>query len=254
MAPRSGERSYRTKPTTKTHMDLVERIVAEVMSQLRNEPAVSDAPPANDSTNSTKTIAGRVITADTLAEQANGQTRIQIQPKALLTPSANDWIRQNKVELVRGDSNSTAPTQTVQTQTKSTATSVPSPTVSSPTASSSQILVIVQDGSSVVDAVIDDLNRTTTIARSNVTSAEAAAALVIDEIARDSTKRIVVITEKTHWVACLANRNEQTRAATVGTVMEVNGVRSVMDGNVFAMNANGRSFFELRNLIKAAVQ
>jgi ribose 5-phosphate isomerase RpiB len=219
-------------------MDLVERIVAEVMSQLENEPAVSSGANANDS----KVIAGRVITADSLAEQAKGQTKIQVQSEALLTPSANDWIRQNKVELVRGDVAQPTADQAPVTSTASVKST-----------SNNQTLIVVHDGSSVVDAVIEDLDRTSTIDRTETTSAETAASLVIDKIT-GGANRVVVITEKTHWVACLANRNEQIRAATVNTVVEVNGVRSVMDGNVFAINANGRSFFELRNLVRAVMK
>jgi hypothetical protein len=121
-------------------MDLVERIVAEVMSQLENEPAVSSGANANDS----KVIAGRVITADSLAEQAKGQTKIQVQSEALLTPSANDWIRQNKVELVRGDVAQPTADQAPVTSTASVKST-----------SNNQTLIVVHDGSSVVDAVND---------------------------------------------------------------------------------------------------
>jgi hypothetical protein len=220
-------------------MDLVERIVAEVMSQLRNEPVLSDGAIQQDSNGAT-VISGRVITADVLAEQAKGKTNIQIQTKALLTPSANDWIRQNKIELTRGDAVSARTNQT--TVAKLEPSDKPS--------SNRQTLIIVENGSQVVDAVIDDLSRGSSISKEEATDAENAASLATDKIAT-GISRVIVITEKTHWVACLANRNDQVRAATVNNVAEVKGVLSVMDGNVFAINGTGRSFFELRNLVRA---
>lgn len=218
-------------------MELIDRIVAEVMSQLRNEPAAAtDANVANENT-SAFVLAGRVITGDMLAEQAGGRSRIHVQPNALLTPSAKDWLKKHKVELTRA----------AGTRTTTQRTALPNP----PKSCGAKLLIVVHDGNKVAEAVIDELLRNSSTDQTTATSAETAAAFAVESIKDVAGKRVIVFTEKTHWVACLGNRNEAVRAATVNSVAEVEGVLSVMNGNVFAINVHGRSFFELRNLVRA---
>jgi hypothetical protein len=211
-----------------TQQVLIEQIVAEVMRRLM--PNASSAP-ASSATNNGQTtqLAESVITAEVLAENGSGRASITVGPRAIVTPSAHDWLRHHKVKLIRGVASATA----------------------SP-AKTSDRLVIVHSADQTVDRVLEDTARQTNGGwkRKSVGTADEAASKAIGEFRRDSSRVIVVLTSEPEVAACLANRNEKVRAAVVADAAAAARVKSGLNGNVFVIDPAGRSFFELRNIIR----
>ena len=211
-----------------TQQVLVEQIVAEVMRRLMPNAA---AAPASSATNNGQPaqLAESVITADVLAEIDSGRAGITVGLRAIVTPSAHDWLRHNKVKLIRGVASATA----------------------SP-AKTSDRLVIVHSASQTVDRVLEDAARQTNGGwqRKSVASAGEAAKKAIGELRRESSRVIVVLTSEPEVAACLANRNDKVKAAVVTDTAAVGRVKAGLDGNVFVIDPTGRSFFELRNIIR----
>ena len=75
---------------------LIEQVVAEVMGKLMARNAAPQAVVPQP-----VRLCETVITADLLAESVGGRAFVEVGPKALVTPSARDWLRQNNVELLR---------------------------------------------------------------------------------------------------------------------------------------------------------
>ena len=184
---------------------LIERVVAEVMGQLMARSA---------STNGEKVgplqLKETIITADLLAESAKRSAVIEVTQRAIVTPSARDWLRHNKVELIRGNA----------------------PAAVQGTAQSVANLAIVQAGSENLDRVLGSVGWN----RELVGTADEAAKLAISEVCRGGVKRVVIFSRDVEVVACFANRNEKVRAAAVTDVAGVKRVKSALSGNVFVVD------------------
>ena len=205
-----------------TQQVLIEQIVAEVMRRLM--PAASSAPESSEANNTQSAhLTDAVITANVLAEKVAHQKNVIVGARAIVTPSARDWLRHNKVELIH---ETTAAADSVQVK--------------------SDRLVITHSASQTIDRILEDAGRQTNGGwnRKSVDSADEAAKKAIGELRRESSRVIVVLTSEPEVVACLANRNEKVKAAAVARV------KSGLDGNVLVVNPEGRSFFELRNILR----
>jgi hypothetical protein len=210
---------------------LIERIVAEVMGKLR--PAQATAPVgAAAAVEPRFRLSQDVITADLLAENAAGQNSVEVSSRAIVTPSAKDWLRHNRVELTRG----------TKVQVGSTA-------------KTSDWLVVVHSAGETVERVLEDAARSGSIGsdRESVANATSAAKAAGEAVAR-SGRGVVVISGEPEVVACLANRIESVRAAVVADAAAVARVKAGLNGNVFVVDPAGRSYFELRNLLKQIAQ
>ena len=78
-----------------------------------------------------------------------------------------------------------------------------------------------------------------------------AAKLAISAIARGETNTAVILAAQTHRAACLANRNEAVKAVAIRDAADVPVVRKQLRANVWCGDPSGRSWFELRNLMRA---
>lgn len=215
-----------------TQQVLIEQIVAEVMRRLM--PTAASAPVSSETNNrQTIQLTDSVITADVLAEKIANESRVAVGAKAIVTPSARDWLRHNNVELTQA-SDGTANGTAASVETKS------------------DKLVITHSASQTIDRVLEDAGRPSNGGwnRKSVSSADEAAKKAIGELRRESSRVIVVLTSEPEVVACLANRNEKAKAAVVADVAAVARVKSGLDGNVFVVDPAGRSFFELRNILR----
>ena len=211
---------------------LIDQIVQEVMRRLM--PTAASAP-VNSETNSEQPtqLTDLVITADVLTEKATGQKKFVVGERAIVTPSARDWLRHNKVELIHeATAASTGAAASVEMKFDR--------------------LVITHSSSQNIDRVLEDAERQSNGGwnRKCVESADEAAKKTIGELRRESSRLIVVLTSDPEVVACLANRNEKVKAAVVADAAAVARVKSRLDGNVFVVDPTGRSFFELRNILR----
>ena len=224
----------RNRRRIETTMDqaLIETIVAEVMSRLvtDDEPAfptgTKTAATPKTQNGSAVSFSDRVITGDLLSENVNGPGVIQIASKAILTPSARDWLRGRKVEVVRGETKTQA-------------------------ATSARWLAVVHSGSESVLSVLDDAARSVSLKTETVESAAAAARRATLDLRSGNAHGVVAFSTVADTVACLANREACSRAAAVGNVSGARRVQNSMGCNLFVIDASGLSFFELRNILKS---
>lgn len=215
-----------------TQQVLIEQIVAEVMRRLM--PTASSAPASSEANNrQSAQLTDAVITADVLAEKVANQKNVVVGTRAIVTPSARDWLRHNKVELIHQ-------------------TTVASAGAAASAEVKSDKLVITHSAGQTIDRVLEDAGRQSNGGwnQKSVESADEAAKKTIGELRRESSRVIVVLTSEPEVVACLANRNEKVKAAVVADAAAVARVKSGLDGNVFVVDPEGRSFFELRNILR----
>jgi len=133
-----------------------------------------------------------VITHKLLDENVNGAKTIRIAPRAILTPSARDFLRTRGIDCVREEL---------------TATSNPANTVWQ---------MIISTASPGIDAAFDQLRTSGVLCYKKIVGVPAEAAQhAVSAICRGETAGVVVFSGEPELVACLANRNDRVRAAVV---------------------------------------
>src|SRR5690606_12225821 len=78
-----------------------------------------------------------------------------------------------------------------------------------------------------------------------------AATQAISAICRGETSTVAILATQTHRAACLANRNEQVKAVAIRDAGDVRTIRKQLRTNVWCLDPTGRSWFELRTLLRA---
>ncbi|MFP6763804.1 MAG: hypothetical protein VB858_09300 [Planctomycetaceae bacterium] len=190
--------------------------------------------PAEQSTTGTGTegqLENKVITGDLLSKHVADRGIVRISPAAILTPTAQDWLRNRNVEVIRDGRTSRNTTP------------------------SARWLAIVHSGSESAATVLSDIGRMTDVSlttESAETATEAARRAVLD-LRSGEAHGIVAFSSAAESIACLANREICVRAAAVKTVDDVRRVTTLMGCNLLALDAEGLGFFELRNLLKTAL-
>ncbi len=225
----------------------IDRIVAQVMEELRPEPAPGPSaakihlPPASPVGSAPKVAptpqkpAARpeavvfteaVITGSLLEGRVGESRSVRFAPHAVLTPTARDFLRIKQIEWSREAGNAV-------------------------TASSAQWQAIVSKSFPPVLSAIEALKTAGEgwELRLSGTSMEAARQAV-SAIARAEATGIAVFAEDPDVVACLANRNSRVRAAVVHNTEALASLRRILGPNVLAISPANKSFFELRNLLK----
>lgn len=206
------------------HLDTatIQRIVGDVLKEL-GTPATA---PRGVSTVHRQPSAVRiheaVITAALLEERLDGRQAISIERRALLTPSAQDLIRERNVAVQRLAS---ARKQTARLGTK---------------------FIVVTTHPSIDDLCAEAI-------RELAGSTDEAAKQSISAICRGEVDRVVVFTDRPHRAACLANRNDRIRAAVASDAGDVRSVAQEFSVNVWCVDPSSRSSFELAQLWKTIV-
>lgn len=77
-----------------------------------------------------------------------------------------------------------------------------------------------------------------------------AAKLAISEISRGGARAIVILAEQVHRAACLANRHGRVKAVAVRDAGEIKEIQKQLRANVWCINPESRSFFELKMLLQ----
>ncbi|MFN5299427.1 MAG: hypothetical protein ACK5HA_14080 [Planctomycetaceae bacterium] len=161
-------------------------------------------------------ISERVITGELLRRLAVGAV-VQISPKALLTPSARDAVASLKLQVVR--ESATGPT-TAGRQT-------------------SWLVLSAQPGTPLDSALPGwktaggrvELRRTATPAE----TAEQA----IGALCRGEAQGVLVLSPEPEWIACLANRNDRVRGASVATAAALSRLSAGLKFNLLAVDGRG---------------
>jgi hypothetical protein len=185
--------------------------------------------PSSDAGHKSIRVSGQVITQALLADALNGSAKVSIGPKAILTPSARDFVRHREIEIVREPAQS-----------------------SSPVAVRCQI--ISARSTPQAAAAIQHLHQAGIACDIRISGLPAeAAAQATSALCRGEAEQIVVFTDQPEIVACLANRNERIRAAVIADSATVDRVQKSLNPNLLAIDPAAKGVYELKALLKAFV-
>ncbi len=212
--------------------NLIEQIVANVLAELQPTPAVrTPVAPASPPLPSRKTETSvveldlPVITADLLAERVRPAQSVRIGRRSILTPSARDWLGTRKVPWSRLNAGAVAgTTQAVRWQ-----------------------LVLT-----TVTPVVSTLRQSLSGWKTELLGTPREAAdYGIRAICTGEADGVLAVCGAAETVACLANRNPKLRAAVLSTAVELSSLVKQLGPNFLAVNPQGKSFMELRNLLRS---
>ena len=182
---------------------------------------------------STFAVTDRVVTAELLASRLNGQkwAKVAICPKAVITPSAFDYLRTHKIVWHRN-----------------TAEAAPNP--NKPMTRWKALIVTATPG--VLQAIEHAESQTFGKQWSHelIDSADEAIAAAMSTINRGEVSGLAIFADHAELIACRANRSERVNAAVVSDVQLIPALKQYMQLNLMVVRPSGRSFFELRNLLK----
>lgn len=217
----------------------IDRIVANVLGQL-GAPGIGATVPASPpakadkqhaAAKATQRISDRVITADTL-DAVPCDAAVSVPEKAIITPAARDVAKERNIHLVRdvvGDSG----TGTSLTPRSSTFSAY-----------------IIRHTETLTKVLEDQLPNSR---RELLGCPDDAAKLAISDICRGDAAMVLIFAEQAHRAACLANRNEKVKAVIVRDIGDVKHVLKQLRANVWCVDPDGLSYFELRNLLREIV-
>ena len=238
---------------------LVEKIVGEVMYRLRpaSQPVRTEetrraggvsppvtptpklAPPTGGLTPparleaATFAVTDRVVTAELLASRLNGQkwAKVAICPKAVITPSAFDYLRTHKIVWHRNTAEAAPNPNQPMTRWKA---------------------LIVTATPSALQAVEHTESQTfgKLWSQELLGGVDEAVLAAMSAINRGEISGIAVFADHAELIACRANRSERVNAAVVSDVQLIPALKQYMNLNLMVVRPSGRSFFELRNLLK----
>jgi len=212
---------------------LVDSIVAGVLDRLRGTSAPAQAsgvrqlPESNPvATSHTRLLSDRVITEAILEAKLNGATSVRFSSKAVLTPTARDFLRIHKIDWSIAE-------RTTASASKHT---------------KSWTAVIVSSTTAVERALADMLPASR---KELLSCPDDAATFAISELSRGGFDSAVIFAKQTHRTACLANRHSAVKAVAIRDAADVHAVQRQLRANVWCVDPTGRTYFELRNVLKA---
>jgi hypothetical protein len=189
----------------------------------------SNSPPATAAAPKGARISDHVVTQALLADAVNGSKQVRIGPRAILTPSARDFVRTRGIEIIREPA-----------QAKSVSTT--------------RWQIIVATSTPQIAAAIEGLKERGIACDLRLVGLPAeAAAQAIGALCRGEANQIVVFTSQPEVVACLSNRNDRIRAAAVADVTAVERVEKNLNANLLAIDPSGKSLHELKACLKAYI-
>ncbi len=163
-------------------------------------------------------IADKVVTEDLLAARVNGHRQVVVTEGSVVTPSGHDFLRTAGLTLSRSSTSAARP-------------------------STAAWKAVVLSSTEALDKLLEDVAGWTVESHSCERGA-------VRQIAASGDVGTCVFTASPERVACRCNRNSQLRAAVATDVISVRRVQAEVGANVFCVNAEGRSYFELRNMLR----
>src|SRR5262245_21497103 len=182
---------------TAEHVELIVQRVLEHLGK-PGERAPSEkksmGSPMPATTPNSVQISEPVVTQALLAEAINGTKQVRIGTAAILTPSARDFVRHHGIEVIRESSSHSV-------------------------ANGLRWQVIATVSTPDVAAAVEGLKRRGIRADLRLVGLPGEAATqAISAVCRGEAVKVVVFTSQPELVACLANRNELLRAASIADV------------------------------------
>ena len=216
----------------------IEQIVSNVLAQLQpaSVRAVANTPksaPKMITVEKTAAIelTASVITAALLEETARVGQPLRIGRRSILTPSARDWLHTKRIDWSRTDKLANGGSAT--------------------TTGAARWQLIVQTVTPTVKVLHDGLKRNSEGWKIElVGQAAEAATLAIGSISKAEHEGVAILSEYAEIIACRANRNERVRAAVISDRKQLELTMQHLGVNVVCINPNGRTFIEMRNLLR----
>ena len=206
---------------------LIERIVGDVMEQLRTEQAGAREEPKSHATDGVL-VTESVITAEVLETRVKSAKKIHIAAGSLLTPSARDYLHTHHVEWDRAPKNG------------------------QPAKTNARWQAIVVTATAAIDAAFEVNGRSigVTLAKRLAGSTHEAVESAVSAICRADVDGVIIFCTQTAFAACLANRNARIRAAAIQSAGCVDSVNRQMGPNLYCIDPSGKNAFELRKLLR----
>ncbi len=205
-----------------TDQQTLEQIVAAVVKKHLAAPIEMRPAETADSAVSVTYLSDAIITADRLKEQINGDRRFQISEKAILTPSAQDLIREQGLTWTRA---TTASTVTSATFLAAVVTAGP------------QVMRAMEQLSG--DWKLDLLE-----------SPASAARLAVSAVSRGEYAGVAIVCGQPRLAACLANRSPKVRATVVNHSEDVTAAMNEIGANVITLDPANIGMFALKTLLQ----
>jgi len=213
-----------------TDPSTINRIVSEVLKRIRaSEQLMRNGVGSVKQDTKRVVISERVITEELLQKQ-HGQQHLQFRQNAIITPAARDYLNERKICWSR-DCDQSATAANAKTNR----------------------LLIVVNMTPVVRSVLDDIkknSRDSAWKQELVSCVGEANRLAVSALCRADMQQVIVICREVYELVCQANRNDKVRAAAVSNVAAIEAAQAQIQPNLLAVNPNGQSFIELRNLVR----
>lgn len=175
----------------------------------------------------------RLLSAEDLRRHLNGQREIQLTPRTIVTPLAADELRARGVRISWQDAKPAAAALAPQAGHWGYALERAEPTVAA------AVLALERDGVTLMS-----LNPA-------APSASAWARAVAECVARGECAGGVLFCGDPALACCVANKVAGLRAVAVLTPAQAARARSGLNANLLAVEMPGRTFFELRQILRA---
>jgi hypothetical protein len=211
--------------------DMIDRIVAGVLEQLQAPAAAAPASRSPSAANRPLEIPDAVITAAVLETRGIVAGPVVFAAKAIVTPSAVDFLSRHKIGWTR--SNNAASLNTA----------------------SASWSVFVSRSTPAVESALDAVARQSGVRwrRELVGCHREAARGGVGALCRGECEGVIAVTGKPEALACYANRNAQVRAAAVETAEQVKRIKRTVGANLFVVDPGEQSVFALRSLLREIV-
>lgn len=179
-------------------------------------------------------VSGRVVTADLLAHQAVAGAEVILDPRALITPSARDYLKSHQIRL------STAVDSTAQGAGRIDTVK-----------RTERWLGLRVDTCPAFEGAWKSVasQQELTCEWRAETSTEDAAGTARSELNRGGADRVLVLTDRVATAACLANRHERVRALAVQQALDLNGLEELRP-NVVCLSSKGLGFSDYLRLLR----
>lgn len=172
-----------------------------------------------------------VVTAATLEGlMLSAGATVLLAPKTILTPSANDWLRERKIAWSRSSGAVKA---------------------SPGKAGGGHWQLLASTVTPTVRSLLEQMNRSYRDWRQQLVGGLAETAeSAVRLIATAEADRVLVVINSAEALACIANRNGRVRAAVVQSADHLRTVEEEFSPNVVVINPAIRSLMELRHLVQ----
>jgi hypothetical protein len=211
--------------------DMVDRIVAGVLEQL--QAPVADAAPATPSSIAATDplmIDDPVITAALLETRGVVAGPVVFSVRAILTPSARDFLSSRKI---------------VWKKATQASPSLPTTTTWS--------LLVSRSTPALDSALATGAQPGARLNRELVGCHREAARRAVAALCRGECDGVIAFTGKPEALACYANRSPAVRAVVVQTSDGIKRVNRTVGPNLFAVDPGEQSVFALRSLLREIV-